>query len=103
MASAIAAFQIAFVFILTVPSFGRSHARLSNCKFHFMEVFLSLFWICKTESSEAANVPAKKSENGEQPLDRALAVLSGVVAAARPVSVTEIAASCALPVPTAHR
>jgi DNA-binding IclR family transcriptional regulator len=30
-------------------------------------------------------------------------VLSGVVAAARPVSVTEIATSCALPVPTAHR
>jgi IclR family acetate operon transcriptional repressor len=48
-------------------------------------------------------VRAKKSETGEQPLDRALAVLSGVVAAARPVSVTEIATSCALPVPTAHR
>ena len=44
-----------------------------------------------------------KSETGQQPLDRALAVLSGVVAAARPVSVTEIAVSCALPVPTAHR
>jgi DNA-binding IclR family transcriptional regulator len=68
-----------------------------------MEVFLSLFWISKTESSEATRVRAKKSETGEQPLDRALAVLSGVVAAARPVSVTEIATSCALPVPTAHR
>src|SRR5882724_2012410 len=45
---------------------------------------------------------AKKPE-AEQPLDRALAVLNGVVAAARPVSVTEIALACALPVPTAHR
>jgi len=68
-----------------------------------MEVFLSLFWISKTESSERTKVRAKKAESGEQPLDRALAVLSGVVAAARPVSVTEIATACALPVPTAHR
>jgi len=62
-----------------------------------------LFWIYKTESSEVTKVRANKSETGEQPLDRALAVLSGVVAAARPLSVTEIATSCALPVPTAHR
>jgi DNA-binding IclR family transcriptional regulator len=48
-------------------------------------------------------VRATKSETGEQPLDRALAVLTAVVAAVRPVSVTEIAMSCALPVPTAHR
>jgi len=47
-------------------------------------------------------VRAGKPE-AEQPLDRALAVLNGVVAAARPVSVTEIALACALPVPTAHR
>jgi IclR family transcriptional regulator, acetate operon repressor len=68
-----------------------------------MEVFLSLFWIYENESSEGTKVPARKAESGEQPLDRALAVLTGVVAAARPVSVTEIASSCDLPVPTAHR
>jgi IclR family transcriptional regulator, acetate operon repressor len=43
------------------------------------------------------------SKDAEQPLDRALAVLAGVVAAGRPVSVTDIATTCALPVPTAHR
>jgi IclR family transcriptional regulator, acetate operon repressor len=46
---------------------------------------------------------ATKSDAGAQPLDRAFAVLNRVVAAARPVSITEIAAACALPVPTAHR
>lgn len=39
----------------------------------------------------------------DQPLDRAFAVLNGVADAARPVSVTEIAADCGLPVPTVHR
>jgi DNA-binding IclR family transcriptional regulator len=68
-----------------------------------LEVFISLFWISRNESSEGTKLRATKSESGEQPLDRALAVLTGVVAAARPVSVTEIAMSCALPVPTAHR
>jgi len=39
----------------------------------------------------------------DQPLDRAVAVLSAVADASRPISVTEIAAECGLPVPTAHR
>lgn len=38
-----------------------------------------------------------------QPLDRALAVLEAVVAAARPVSITEVAQACELPLPTVHR
>ena len=39
----------------------------------------------------------------EQPLDRAFAVLGAVVASDRPLSITEIAQQCQLPVPTAHR
>ena len=39
----------------------------------------------------------------DQPLDRALAVLSAVADASRAISVTEIAAECGLPVPTVHR
>jgi IclR family transcriptional regulator, acetate operon repressor len=45
----------------------------------------------------------KKSKDEQQPLDRALAILMDVVAVAKPVSVTDIASSCELPVPTAHR
>lgn len=39
----------------------------------------------------------------EQPIDRALAVLTAVTMAARAASVTDIAEACSLPVPTAHR
>jgi IclR family transcriptional regulator, acetate operon repressor len=39
----------------------------------------------------------------EQPFDRALAVLDVVTLAARPLSVTDIAGECCLPVPTVHR
>jgi IclR family transcriptional regulator, acetate operon repressor len=39
----------------------------------------------------------------EQPFDRALAVVDAVTRAARPVSVTDIASECGLPVPTVHR
>lgn len=39
----------------------------------------------------------------DQPLDRALAVLGVVADAARPISITEIAVDCGLPVPTVHR
>lgn len=39
----------------------------------------------------------------EQPLDRALALLSALAQAARPMSVTELAATCGMPVPSAHR
>ena len=39
----------------------------------------------------------------EQPFDRALAVLDAVTGAARPISVTDIAGECGLPVPTVHR
>jgi IclR family acetate operon transcriptional repressor len=46
---------------------------------------------------------AKKAAKNEQPMDRAFAVLGRVVAEAVPVSVTDIAAACSLPVPTAHR
>lgn len=38
-----------------------------------------------------------------QPLDRALTVLRAVSDSRQPVSVTEVAARCALPVPTVHR
>ncbi len=43
------------------------------------------------------------SSSAEQPIDRALAVLTYVATIATPVSVTEIAYACGLPVPTAHR
>jgi len=39
----------------------------------------------------------------DQPLDRALAVLDVVANASRPLSMTEIAGECDLPVPTVHR
>ena len=39
----------------------------------------------------------------ELPFDRALAVLDVVTSAARPLSVTDIAGECGLPVPTVHR
>ncbi len=39
----------------------------------------------------------------EQPLDRAIAVLTALATVARPASVTELATACALPVPTVHR
>lgn len=39
----------------------------------------------------------------DQPLDRAIAVITALVRLARPASVTELAAACALPVPSVHR
>ena len=39
----------------------------------------------------------------DQPLDRALSMLSALASAARPTSMTELAALCAVPVPTVHR
>lgn len=46
-----------------------------------------------------------KSSNaqGQQPLDRTIALLDALAAAARPTSVTELAAMCNLPVPSLHR
>jgi len=44
----------------------------------------------------------RKAPRG-QPLDRALAVLAALAGAARATSITEVAALCAMPVPTAHR
>lgn len=40
---------------------------------------------------------------GDQPFDRALAVLDVVTASAQPISITDIAGECKLPVPTVHR
>jgi len=42
-------------------------------------------------------------EPRDQPLDRAFAMLSALASASRPTSITELAALCAVPVPTAHR
>ncbi len=53
-----------------------------------------LLWRSASEVADAAT---------DQPLDRALAILGAVADAARPISVTEIAAECSLPVPTVHR
>lgn len=39
----------------------------------------------------------------DQPLDRAFALLAALASAARPTSITELAALCAVPVPTVHR
>lgn len=47
--------------------------------------------------------PQAAEGSPDQPLDRAFAVLGAVADAARPISITEIAADCALPVPTVHR
>ena len=49
------------------------------------------------------STPDSTETTGDQPLDRALAVLSAVADAARSISVTEIASECGLPVPTVHR
>src|SRR5690606_7033037 len=39
----------------------------------------------------------------EQPLDRAIAILTALSEAARPLSITELASACSLPVTTVHR
>jgi DNA-binding IclR family transcriptional regulator len=44
-----------------------------------------------------------KDQASDQPLDRALAILTIVAKAARPISVTDVAAACGLAGPTAHR
>lgn len=44
-----------------------------------------------------------KDQASDQPLDRALAILMTVAGAARPISVTDVAAACGLAGPTAHR
>ena len=45
----------------------------------------------------------KQATNTEQPMDRAFAILGTVVADTGPLSVTDIAATLGLPVPTTHR
>jgi IclR family acetate operon transcriptional repressor len=58
------------------------------------------------KTGQAILVPhiAAEHESGkEQPFDRTLAVLDAVTTTRGPVSVTEIASHCDLPVPTAHR
>jgi DNA-binding IclR family transcriptional regulator len=40
---------------------------------------------------------------GEQPIDRALAIMRAVAENGRPLSITEIAQQCGIPVPTTHR
>jgi IclR family acetate operon transcriptional repressor len=42
-------------------------------------------------------------EPRDQPLDRAFAILAQLAAAARPTSMTDLAALCDMPVPTVHR
>jgi IclR family transcriptional regulator, acetate operon repressor len=44
-----------------------------------------------------------RSAASDQPLDRAIALLGALASASRPLSVTELAATCAYPVPTVHR
>lgn len=44
---------------------------------------------------------AKKT--AEQPLDRAIAIVEALAIAARPMSITELAAACQLPLTTVHR
>src|SRR6185437_13038341 len=56
-----------------------------------------------TISAGVARPAATLRSENDQPLDRAIAVLTALVTAARPASVTELAAACALPVPTVHR
>jgi IclR family acetate operon transcriptional repressor len=58
------------------------------------------------KTSQAISLPLTTPDGDvarEQPFDRALAVLDVVTRAARPVSVTDIAGECGLPVPTVHR
>jgi IclR family acetate operon transcriptional repressor len=55
------------------------------------------------KASQAIPLPVTHETAKEQPFDRALAVLDVVTAAGRPVSVTDIAGECGLPVPTVHR
>lgn len=45
----------------------------------------------------------RRDATNQQPLDRAIAVLTALATAARPTSVTELAAICGFPVTTAHR
>lgn len=45
----------------------------------------------------------RRDAANEQPLDRAIAILTALATAARPTSVTELAATCGFPVTTTHR
>jgi IclR family transcriptional regulator, acetate operon repressor len=56
-----------------------------------------------TISAGGPRPAAAPRSDKEQPLDRTIAVLTALVTAARPPSVTELAAACGLPVPTVHR
>ncbi len=53
-----------------------------------------LLWRSASDAADTAT---------DQPLDRAFAVLGAIAEAARPISVTAVAAECSLPVPTVHR
>lgn len=55
-----------------------------------------------TNANWAMNRTASKT-TAEQPLDRAIAILTALTDAARPLSVTDLAALCDLPVTTVHR
>lgn len=73
-----------------------------------MEVFLLVLGYCFSSMNGGQGLRRRSTSDApdstaDQPLDRALAVLSAVADAARPISVTEMAAECNLPVPTVHR
>jgi IclR family acetate operon transcriptional repressor len=76
-------------------------------RFHFLEtIFLDLVYLFFMKTGQVIAMPEQEAdhESGkDQPFDRMLAVLDAVTAKARPLSVTEIASCCDLPVPTAHR
>ena len=52
---------------------------------------------------EGGRSATARGSQSDQPLDRAIALLTALATAARPTSVTELATMCALPVPTVHR
>jgi IclR family acetate operon transcriptional repressor len=81
----------------------KRHGSDSIFRKHF---FYFRFIVCCMKTSQAIYLSplAIDHENAkDQPFDRSLAVLDAVTSTFRPISVTEIASLCDLPVPTAHR
>lgn len=56
-----------------------------------------------SKPAERVLPPDPPAAVADQPLDRALALMAAVADADRPLSITELAQGCGLPVPTAHR
>src|SRR4051794_37267684 len=69
-------------------------------------IILGFLYSYRASNQRSSGGEMKRKEtpaSTEQPLDRAFALLSTLASSARPMTVTELAAACGMPVPSAHR